>query len=197
MPKLPVPSWLTLPEALVWLTERGIPEDDAKTHLPRAIRDGHIRSRGRSKKFTGHTTKKLLHEVAWQGAAIDWKGNWFAIPDDRGYAIDFDLVDVSTDDISRWIGLDDKQQHVEAESEVSVPQQIARIRAPKYDWDTFFAEIAVRADLDGLPGTQADLERDMAGWCLEHWGEQPSESTIRSKVSGIYRHPRRRQADEF
>ena len=42
------------------------------------------------------------------------------------------------------------------------PSKPRRGRPTKYDWDAFFAEIAVRADLDSLPETQADLVRDMA-----------------------------------
>ena len=196
MPKLPTPSWLTLPEALDWLADRGISKDDAKVYLPRAISDDVIRSRGRSKKYTGHNTQTLLNGVAWHGAHIDWESGWFSRVNDRGYAIDFDLVDISTDDLRRWVGVGNDQGKPEREPiRVSPADSVPplRNRPTKYDWDAFFAEIVIRADLDGLPDVQADLERDMADWCLEHWGEQPSESTIRTKVSGIYRHPRRPQ----
>ncbi|MEQ9487627.1 MAG: hypothetical protein RIM72_01400 [Alphaproteobacteria bacterium] len=66
-----------------------------------------------------------------------------------------------------------------------------RGRTPQYDWVKFHAEIAIRADLDGLPETQAELEKEMASWCLEEWGKEPGESTLRSKISPIYNHPRR------
>jgi hypothetical protein len=68
-----------------------------------------------------------------------------------------------------------------------------RGRPRKYDWDSFYVEIAVLADLDGMPETQADLERLMADWCNENWEDQPSESMVRSKISSIYNHPRKRQ----
>jgi hypothetical protein len=66
-----------------------------------------------------------------------------------------------------------------------------RGRRPTHDWASFHAEIARRVgnDPDGFPVVQADLERDMADWCLKEWGEGncPSESTIREQVARYYR----------
>ena len=62
----------------------------------------------------------------------------------------------------------------------------------KYDWDAFYVEIAVRADLDNLPETSAELQRDMAEWCLDTWGKEPGESSIKKYVAPIYQHPRKR-----
>jgi hypothetical protein len=64
-------------------------------------------------------------------------------------------------------------------------------RPPKYDWDRFFAELIVRADLDGLPATQAELVSQMANWCLENWGEQPADSVLKEKTAAIFNHPRK------
>ncbi|MDA7568641.1 hypothetical protein N8742_02925 [Emcibacteraceae bacterium] len=61
----------------------------------------------------------------------------------------------------------------------------------KYNWDEFYTEIAVLADLDGLPEVQAELENKMMEWCSEKWGNEPSPSTIRRKLTGIYNHPRK------
>jgi hypothetical protein len=66
-----------------------------------------------------------------------------------------------------------------------------RGRPEQYNWPAFYAEIAVRADLDSLPDAQADLERDMAEWCSENWEKVPGESTLREKLSPIYSHPRK------
>lgn len=67
--------------------------------------------------------------------------------------------------------------------------QSKRGRKPVFDWESFFVEAAVRIDQDGLPDTQAEFEHIMAGWCLDKWGKEPCESTIRLKVSMIYTHP--------
>ncbi len=64
-------------------------------------------------------------------------------------------------------------------------------RRPKYDWDQMYAEIAVRADLDGLPDRQAELVDAMAQWCLDNWGEEPARSGLSEKIAPIYRHLRR------
>jgi hypothetical protein len=66
-----------------------------------------------------------------------------------------------------------------------------RGRPLEYDWDAFYVEVVVRADLDYLPEKQAELEQAMAEWCSEHWGEVPGESTLRGKLSPIYSHPRK------
>jgi hypothetical protein len=64
-------------------------------------------------------------------------------------------------------------------------------RTPKYNWDDFYTEIIVCNDLDELPEYQADLEKQMANWCLTTWVEEPAESTIRAKISPIYNHSRK------
>lgn len=62
-----------------------------------------------------------------------------------------------------------------------------RGRKRKYDWDSFYVEVARIANLpDGLPETQADLEKTMAEWCSLKWGEEPATSMIRDKISAIY-----------
>ena len=66
-----------------------------------------------------------------------------------------------------------------------------RGRPPKFNWPAFYVEIAVQADLDGLPEKQAELERVMADWCSLTWGEVPGESTLRHALSPIYSHPRK------
>jgi hypothetical protein len=75
--------------------------------------------------------------------------------------------------------------------EDSIQTEKKRGRKTTYDWEAFYAEIAVRADLDNLPETQAQLENDMASWCLREWGKEPVESMLRLKISPIYNHPRR------
>jgi hypothetical protein len=64
-------------------------------------------------------------------------------------------------------------------------------RPEKYRWDEFYAELVVRADLDGLPPTQAELIDAMAKWCQKRWGTEPAVSVLKEKVALIYRHPRK------
>ena len=63
-----------------------------------------------------------------------------------------------------------------------------RGRPPKYNWDEFYVEIIRLANgIDGVPETQAELEATMAEWCQNNWGTEPAESTIRDKISPIYK----------
>ena len=79
--------------------------------------------------------------------------------------------------------------------EIKMPQERPGAK-PKYNWDEFFTELVVRADLDGLPETQAELQREMAQWCTDTWGEEPGESMISGKIRAIYKHPRKTKDQE-
>lgn len=57
---------------------------------------------------------------------------------------------------------------------------------PRYDWDRFFAEIARRIYVQGLPRTQSELVREMADW-FQNRQQAPDESTIRRKVALVWR----------
>ncbi|HET8638500.1 MAG TPA: hypothetical protein VFL96_16755, partial [Acidobacteriaceae bacterium] len=56
---------------------------------------------------------------------------------------------------------------------------------PRYDWDRFFAQIARRIYVHGLPRTQSELVREMADW-FQSRQEAPDESTIRRKVALVW-----------
>lgn len=188
MSKLPGPSWLTLSETIAWLAERKISEVEAKSNLPRAFRDGHIDTRGRSREYTGHDIQAALQGINWDRANINWEDSSFEIPSSRStWSHRITDVAVARDDLSRWIG------EGEEGGSKTVPVKKTGGRKLKYPWDEFYVEIAVRADLDNLPETQAELEKDMATWCSETWEKKPAESTIREKISPIYLHPRRLQ----
>ncbi|MBN8179975.1 hypothetical protein [Roseibium aggregatum] len=64
-----------------------------------------------------------------------------------------------------------------------------RGRPPGYDWDRFTLEIIKRANsLDGLPETQAELVRDMLQWFSDQFGSEPAESSVKARISKIYRY---------
>jgi hypothetical protein len=59
---------------------------------------------------------------------------------------------------------------------------------PSHDWEAFYIEIIRRANTpDGLPDKQADLEQSMLVWCQSKWGKEPGISTVREKISPIYK----------
>lgn len=66
-------------------------------------------------------------------------------------------------------------------------------RPRQWRWDDMYVEIIVRASADRLPETQADLERDMADWFMESFGDQPSDSMIRLRIGPIYHRLRQRR----
>jgi hypothetical protein len=61
-----------------------------------------------------------------------------------------------------------------------------RGRPRRYDYQSFYAAIIVRADLDGIPEKQAELARDMALWCQAYWGEAPGDTWMKEQLSPIY-----------
>lgn len=62
-------------------------------------------------------------------------------------------------------------------------------RPQEHDWNTFILEIIRRANQpDGLPVTQAELVRDMLTWFQETFGNEPAESSVKERISKIYRH---------
>lgn len=61
--------------------------------------------------------------------------------------------------------------------------------ASKYDWDGFYTALIRRIHNDGLPDTQRELVAEMQGWFDRRSkdGESPDESTIRRKITAIWK----------
>lgn len=196
MPSLPPLSWLTLPEVISWLVERGISESDARSILPRAFRDGEIQTRGRARLPTGIDKQIELEEFSWEQATVNWEESWISIPSSDGptdFGTKIEHVNVSRADLHSWLDGNETDDASRRKTDEPTGQSSGRKRKTTYDWESFYVEIAVLADLDALPQTQAGLERQMADWCRDNWGTEPSESMLRSKISPIYNHPRKSQ----
>lgn len=58
---------------------------------------------------------------------------------------------------------------------------------PRYDWDPFYGALARRIHLHGIPGTQAELVRDILNWFealdIDH---APDERTIKRKIKAVW-----------
>ena len=76
------------------------------------------------------------------------------------------------------------QDTAPAEIDRSPPK---RGRRPKYDWQSFDAQVVAIAHYDGLPDLQAELEKKMLQWCEDHWGSQPGLSTVRGRLGPLCR----------
>ena len=60
---------------------------------------------------------------------------------------------------------------------------------PSYDWEAVnFEVVRIANSPDGLPEKQGDLERVILNWCVENWGFEPGESTVRGHISKYYDH---------
>ena len=130
-----------------------------------------------------------IDPILWEWDLVDWNNYCLNSPYGLGVAARFLTVSVPTKELFEIFPApaDEKSQEADTSS------LSRRGPKPKYDWNAFYAEIAVRADLDGLPETAAELLRDMAEWCMNEWGENgvPGETMLKEKISPIYRHPRK------
>lgn len=62
-------------------------------------------------------------------------------------------------------------------------------RPQEYDWNSFALEIIYRANQpDGLPEAPAELIRDMLAWFQTAFGREPAESSVRDRISKIYKY---------
>lgn len=64
-------------------------------------------------------------------------------------------------------------------------------------WKRFYTELIVRADLDGLPDTQAECIRMMLDWIEDQQDvpedKRPKESSVQKRISPIYQHVKKRK----
>ena len=72
----------------------------------------------------------------------------------------------------------------------AVHRQSRRGPRPRYDWTTFYDHMDKLFQHHGCLGPddpdwcrQTQVEAAMADWCVRAWGQAPSESTVRAKVS--------------
>jgi hypothetical protein len=159
---------------------------DASDHYPES---GWNKFLEKHKKQDGTYECTVFDEYAipgdlWKAAYIDW--NRGVLWNNRGFRVQGRFCSVSLS----------KSQVLACGREEFQPNDRAFTtfksgRPTLYDWPTFYVEIIVRADLDGLPAKQAELVRDMLEWCQRHWKKEPSESLVKEKIAPIYRHPRK------
>jgi hypothetical protein len=61
-------------------------------------------------------------------------------------------------------------------------------RRPAYDWEAMWRQTVLIANTpDGLPDSPADLERMLLEWFEVTQGKAPASSTLREKISVLYR----------
>ncbi len=60
-------------------------------------------------------------------------------------------------------------------------------RPAKWDWEALWVQACKRIYLDGIPKTQAELVRELQTWFVEEYGDTPSDSQIKERVSKLLR----------
>ena len=203
---LPVPEECDLYQAILWLASGELPIEtseqmivfgrsplDQSTHgeameaLLLALRSGRLPATGMfwendPKAYPRQKIMKI-EPTFWTLDRIDWGSNELKFPAwSQGPDGSFDTISIPTKDLFGIFSSDDAKRSYNRPG-----------RKREYDWDSFYVEIAVRADLDSLPETAAELQRDMAEWCQVTWGEEPGETSLKGKIAPIYKHPRKTQ----
>ncbi len=75
-----------------------------------------------------------------------------------------------------------------SEDEVATDKQIALIkrgRPPKYNWDSFNQEVIRRVLEVGIPNNKRAFSSEMLMWCLDTWGHEPGEATVRTRLTKL------------
>jgi hypothetical protein len=58
---------------------------------------------------------------------------------------------------------------------------------PKYDWESFWIETCRRLHDDGPPSTQKEMVLNLLGWFDDKGAAVPDESTVKKKVSKLWK----------
>jgi hypothetical protein len=207
-----LPSRCSLYQALLWIAEECPPIDDLifdslpeptwvslgekhKRELFVALKTGTLRAEGslwdlRGGRFKRENPCTEIDLKYWDWPKVDWEASVLSIDSSGTGFIDKEFTEITVPAAALLMTFPSERKPLALEVP---PQEVRnrRGRPPKFNWPAFYVEIAVRADLDGLPEKQAELERAMAQWCSETWGSEPGDSTVRQAVSPIYSHPRR------
>lgn len=59
--------------------------------------------------------------------------------------------------------------------------------SPKHDWDGFYIQLCREVHESGMPSSQAAIIAKMMDWFYAHSDQPPDESTVRKKISRLYK----------
>lgn len=166
--------------------------------LHACLRDGSIKSfcplwfDGGSGHYFDDATEETIAKELW-GYKVNWIDGKLHYDDfETGVDITYCGIRVSAQDLmNKFPEKYKKIDAVENTGHTSNVQNIAAKagRKPAYDWLTFTYEIIRIANgPDGLPDSQAELERVMAEWCSQNWEKEPGETSLKDHIRPIYRH---------
>ncbi len=100
-----------------------------------------------------------------------------AHPPEQGLVVDLHDLMIPLDALARF------------EDRHSVFRRSGSGPATKYDWEAFNMALMIRIHEKGLPGSMTELVGEMQDWFVRHSpeGDTPDESTIRKRISPIWR----------
>ena len=135
-------------------------------------------------------------DVIWNESALTFRGGSLMLPlEFQSFARQLDDVNLGP---TYWFPIKVSPKDLVAalprlvEHPKEEPSGPKRGRPREYDWDRFYIELAVEADLNSLPNTQAECEAWAQEWFEKHYRKSPAISVIREKISPIYTHPRKK-----
>lgn len=128
-------------------------------------------------------------------------GDWSEYPD--GYRIgerDYVALFVQSQDLNRLFGAfhldaaaspNSDSTYGAAEDAPEMPHK-QRGRRPKWQWEQILAAVGFQIGQQGrIPESQADLERMIAQYCQDEFGDEPSSGMTREKASPMFDRLRR------
>lgn len=109
--------------------------------------------------------------------SIGWRAD-----DDPAIRVTQDRLVVRHAELERF----ESAQSCAAAAPATPARSVARGALPKYEWDEFWCEAAVSMQLEGMPGSQAEMTRRMEAWFARR-NQYPDRSTVKKKVALLWR----------
>jgi len=125
---------------------------------------------GRTRPVAKDTLSRIVKEIGFRGYSPPGEVSW------QKTSHEWERFEVR-------VYLPDRFAEVAQESKPAGPTKGRAGRKVEWDWDGARRHILVVANSnDGLPDTQADCERLVAGWFYDNYEKEPAESTVRDFV---------------
>jgi len=183
--------WILAQRAIdIIANRRNMTTPDACLELQWLLRDGVVSARG---PLEGLQVTEVGKEF--------WT---YASPDVGGQALNLSTLrrlpwfEILAPELHKWLSEIDWVAEMEKPSEavnetpksaspsaVTVGASAGRPR--KWDWEGAIMEMGAKTYAEGIPETQAEMERHLKDWFVKQRGNHPAESEIKARVSEFYR----------
>ena len=199
-------AWVALSELLQTVQGvTGIPPKDASSLLRPQLEMCAVRAAvlGAPEVLSGEMSETsfidVFNEPRWLSPA-----DWLLVQWDTGRLHDHQVYILRADvmavlDPSQFSGSPDWRDNRGPQGEVtsagpvgaaslkSNSKHIVGGRPAKYDWEAFWIEVALYADLNDLkPEYRSELQSHMRDWCDKTWVSAPDDATIRARLQRLF-----------